>query len=234
MTVGSNFHERERPPRSIYVREFDIAHVPVTVNQYAAFLNSGAVEEERWWGEMGWAWLHDKLDKWGRENCWQPDAWKRQRKKPFHPVVGITWYEATAYCAWVSYEQKRSVRLPSEVEWEYAARGDDERPFPWGEEYDPALTNNVESGLHDITEAGKTAGDVSPYGILDMAGNVQEWTNSDYKPYPGEIYASDYLFVARGGSYNDTAFGARTSYRRAYPPGYFFPFLGFRVVIDIR
>ena len=76
--------------------------------------------------------------------------------------------------------------------------------------------------------------DTSPYGVLDMAGNVQEWTASPYQPLPGEVYPPGDLFVARGGSFNDTAYGARTSYRRAYPPGYFYPYLGFRVVVEHR
>ena len=68
---------------------------------------------------------------------------------------------------------------------------------------------------------------------MDMAGNVQEWTASRYVPLSGEVLPAQVMFVARGGSFNDSVFGSRTSYRRAYPPGYFYPFLGFRVVVGI-
>ena len=78
---------------------------------------------------------------------------------------------------------------------------------------------------------GSLPGDVSPFEVADMGGNTQEWTSSLYLPRPDEIYPPGPLRVARGGSFNDTVFGSRTSYRRAYPPGYFYPFLGFRIVI---
>jgi formylglycine-generating enzyme required for sulfatase activity len=232
--IGSRFHPREQPPREIHVAEFAIAHAPVTVSQYAAFINSDAVSQRNWWSEEGWNWLHKELEGWGRENRWQPDAWEIQRQRPYHPVVGITWYEAVAYCAWVSNEKKQVVRLPNEEEWEYAARGEDGRPFPWGENFDPALTNTLEGGRRDAVEVASLPGDVSPFGVMDMAGNVQEWTASQYTPLPDEVYAHPTLRVVRGGSFNDTVFGARTSYRRAYPPGYFYPFLGFRVAVGHR
>lgn len=231
LRMGSRFHPREYPPRLVYVKEFEIAHVPVTVNQYAVFLDSGAMDQPRWWTQEGWAWRQGQRDGWGREDRSKPDRWEMQ-KRPHHPVVGVTWYEAQAYCAWLSYQKKQLVRLPSEEEWEYAARGDDGRPFPWGEEFDPALANTQESERYETVEAGSMPGDVSPFGVLDLAGNVQEWTASPYQPLPDEAFPAQTLFVARGGSFNDTAYGCRTSYRRAYPPGYFYPFLGFRVVVE--
>ena len=234
MTMGSRFHSREQPERSVRVAQFDIAHVSVTVNQYAAFLNSGSVREERWWSSEGWSWLHGATCGWGRENRWQPDAWEVQRQRPHHPVVGVTWFEAEAYCQWVSHEKKQVVRLPSEEEWEFAARGEEGLPFPWGDTFVPSLANTLESELNDTVEAGSMAGDVSPFGVLEMAGNVQEWTLSSYTPLPGEVYSDRSLKVARGGSFNDSAYGARTSYRRAYPPAYFYSFLGFRVVVTLR
>ncbi len=229
--MGSRFHPREDPPRTVFVAEFEIAHAPVTVSQYAAFIDSKAVDQERWWSPQGWAWLNGELEGWGRENRRAPDTWEVQIRRLFHPVVGITWFEAEAYCNWLAYQKKQVVRLPSEAEWEYAARGDDGRPFPWGEEFDANTTNTLESERLATLEAGSTPGDASPFGILDMAGNVQEWTASEYTPLSDEVYPSTMLRVVRGGSYNDTAYGARTSYRRAYPPGYFYPFLGFRVVV---
>lgn len=232
--MGSRFHPRENPPRPEYVAEFNIAHAPVTVYQYAAFINNAAVDEKRWWSDVGWAWLHGELDGWGREDRWKPDGWEIQRLRPYHPVVGVTWFEVEAYCAWVSDQRKCIVQLPTEDEWEYAARGDDGRPFPWGEEFDAASTNTLEAGRDGTVEVASMPNDISPFVVMDMAGNVQEWTASDYKPLPGEVYPPGKLYVARGGSYNDTAYGARSSYRRAYPPGYFYPYLGFRVVVRHR
>jgi formylglycine-generating enzyme required for sulfatase activity len=234
LRMGSRFHPREDPPRTVYVAEFSIAQAPVTVYQYAAFINNDAVDEKRWWSESGWAWLQGELDGWGRENRNKPDGWEVQRLRPYHPVVGVTYFEVEAYCAWVSDQRKSVVRLPSEEEWEHAARGEDWRPFPWGEEFVSDYANTLEGGRGGTADVASIPNDVSPFGVLDMAGNVQEWTASAYKPLSGEVYPPGMLYVARGGSFNDTAYGARTSYRRAYPPGYFYPYLGFRVVVGHR
>jgi formylglycine-generating enzyme required for sulfatase activity len=232
--MGSRFHPREHPRRQVHVAEFDIAHAPVTVNQYKVFLESGANREERWWNPDGWAWVNGKMDGWGRENRWLPDGWENQSRRPYRPVVGISAFEAEAYCMWLSVQMKKTIRLPSEEEWEYAARGDDGRPFPWGELFDTSLANTLESERFDTVDAASLPGDRSPFGVMDMAGNVQGWTSSLYMNAPDEQIPPGPLRIARGGSFNDTIFGARTSYRRAYPPGFFFPFLGFRVVEQNR
>ncbi|MFQ5615667.1 MAG: formylglycine-generating enzyme family protein [Anaerolineales bacterium] len=232
--LGSRFHPREEPPHNVNVREFQITHVSITVNQYAVFLQSGAMDEKRWWSAEGWAWRQGETDGWGREDHSRPDGWSTQKNRYHHPVTGVTWYEAEAYCKWIAHLKKRSVRLPTEEEWERAARGNGIRPFPWGEDFDPARTNTLEGERGTTVPAGSLDGDASPFGVYDMAGNVQEWTGSAYDPLPNEKFPPGDLRVVRGGSYNDTAYGARTSYRRAYPAGYFYPYLGFRVVVGIR
>jgi iron(II)-dependent oxidoreductase len=232
--MGSRFHPREHPTRQVFVNEFDIANMPVTVSQYRTFVDAGAYQEERWWSKPGWAWTKCLSDGWGRENRLMPDAWKIQSRRDSHPVVGVTWYEAEAYCNWLSYYKKKVIRLPGESEWEHAARGEDGRPYPWGEEFEPTLTNTLESERYDSLEAASMETDSSPYNVHDLAGNVQQWTSGIYTPLSDERYPSEILYVARGGSFNDTAFGSRTSFRRAYPPGYFFSFLGFRIVVENR
>ncbi len=231
---GSRFHPRESPPQTTHVAEFEIAHVPVTVNQYKMFLDLGGAERQEWWSDPGWHWRRGKARSWGREDRSRPDRWRIQLRRLHHPVVGLCWYEAEAYCRWLSEQTKQTVRLPTEVEWERAARGDDSRPFPWGELFDPSLTNTIEANLRDTVTAGSLTGDVSPFGVLGMSGNVQEWVATEYIPTKDELFLPGPLKVVRGGSFNDTIYGARTSYRRAYPPGYFYPFLGFRVVVAHR
>ncbi|MFH2038273.1 MAG: SUMF1/EgtB/PvdO family nonheme iron enzyme [Chloroflexota bacterium] len=233
-TMGSRFHMREQPARQVFVSEIDMANMPVTVGQYETFVESDAYQQERWWSKPGWEWYHGQSDGWGRENRKIPDAWTIQKRRISHPVVGISYFEAEAYCNWLSFYKKKAIRLPDEKEWEYAARGSDGRPYPWGEEFDPVLTNTLESERFDTVESATMDTDASPFDVHDMAGNVQEWTSSLYEPLPGELFPSGILHVSRGGSFNDTAYGARTSYRRAYPPGYFFSFLGFRVVVENR
>lgn len=233
LRMGSLFHPREQR-RVVYVPEFEMAQAPVTVSQYAAFLNSRAVKEKQLWSKKGWDWVMGNTCGWGRENRWQPDAWDIQIQFPYHPVTGVCWFEAEAYCNWVSKQTKRTVQLPTEEEWEWAARGDEGYPFPWGELFDAARINSLEMDLNGPVDVMTIIGDESPFGVGEMAGNVQEWTASSYMPLDNELYPSSDLRIARGGSYNDTAYGSRTSYRRAFPVGYFFPFLGFRVVITIR
>ncbi|MFB7252526.1 formylglycine-generating enzyme family protein [Microbacterium sp. NPDC056234] len=125
-----------------------------------------------------------------------------------HPVFGITWAEASDYCAWLSSMVGVEVRLPTEDEWERAARGDDDREFPWGDTYHPGLANLVDLGLGETTPVGSFPEGASAFGVLDMAGNVDEWTSTLYAPYPGapdgvsrvETWAFD-PHITRGGAF---------------------------------
>ena len=233
--MGSRFHPREAPRREVQVPEFEIAHAPVMVKQFAAFLEAGGYAERPWWSEAGWAWRQGRALGWGREDRSRPADWRNQESRFDHPVTGVTVYEAEAYCRWLGAQKGRVVRLPAEEQWEKAARGDDGRPWPWGGEFRVGQANTLESDLNHTTPTASVAGDVSPCGAVDMGGNVQEWTASPYRPLAGEVFPAGHdLRVARGGSFNDTAYGARTAYRRGYPAGYFFPFLGFRIVVADR
>jgi len=137
--------------------------------------------------------------------------------KARNPVIYITWNDAVAYCK--SLEK----RLPTEVEWEKAARGTDGRRFPWGDKWEPNRSNTFEAGLRNTAEIGKFE-DVSPYGVHDMLGNVQEWTSSWYEPYKGNSYKDENFGrrfrVLRGAS--NYHYGARFPLwaRSAYVPNY--------------
>ncbi len=232
--MGSRFHPREEPPRQVFVREFEIGHVPVTVNQFSAFLLAGGYAQAEWWSQAGWSWRQGELPGWGREDRGRPDGWPTQQRRFHHPVTGVTFYEAEAYAAWLGKVKRKTIRLASEEEWVRAARGGDKRPFPWGETFNPDFANTLESGRGTTVGTGSVAGDVSPFDIHDLAGNVQEWTASAYHPPPDEEHPPADLRVVCGGSFNDTAYGARVTYRRGYPAGYFYPYLGFRVVAGLR
>jgi len=147
---------------------------------------------------------------------------------PRQPVVGIGWAEADAFCRWVGK------RLPTEKEWEKAARGTDARRYPWGNEPEKARANN--RGMLDNYRYTAPVGDFpegnSPYGVMDMAGNVWEWTADWYKPYPGNEHANDMygekFRVIRGGSWSSNMDLARSSVRGKAAPDQRQDYIGFR------
>jgi formylglycine-generating enzyme required for sulfatase activity len=158
----------EYPQHAVTLDGFWIGKYEVTNAQYRAFMEAGGYTHEEWWSEEGWAWLQRAKRK-------QPSFWT---KAPWngadYPVVGVTWWEADAFARWVG------MRLPTEAEWEKAARGTDGREWPWGNDWDAARTNSAESALERTTLVGLYPAGASPYGALDMAGNVSEWC-SDWR-----------------------------------------------------
>jgi formylglycine-generating enzyme required for sulfatase activity len=170
---------------------------------------------------------------------------------PTHPVTFVSWPDALAYCRWLDGTLRRSettparlrellgrgwrVTLPSEAEWEKAARGTDRRRYPWG--YEPRRDRANYEGA-GTTPVGHFACPECPYGLSDMSGNVWEWTSSPSQPYPYDPsddranLEADALWVMRGGHYGDPARLVRTTTRGAADPGARRAFIGFRVVVS--
>jgi formylglycine-generating enzyme required for sulfatase activity len=161
-----------------------------------------------------------------------------------HPVVRVSWNDAMAYCQWLNKLLKAELpsglvlRLPTEAEWEKAARGTDGREYPWGNQFDENKCNTRQGGKKDTTSVGlySPQGD-SPYGCADMSGNVWEWTHSLMKPYPYNVKdrredekASGFR-VLRGGSFLDLVRHARCAYRLGSGIVNFSSSIGFRVVV---
>ncbi|HJN45569.1 MAG: hypothetical protein CL477_15550 [Acidobacteria bacterium] len=171
--------------------------------------------------------------------------------RPNHPVSSVSWPDALAYSRWLDTTLRESpqtppvlsrllrdgwkVTLPSEAEWEKAARGTDGRIYPWGDAARPERANYQGAGT---TPVGAYLCPDCPYGLLDMSGNVWEWTRSPYQPYPydaandREGLGDDALWVMRGGSFTDPERNARTATRGGGDPGARRPFMGFRVAIS--
>ena len=198
-TMGSDDYRDEKPPHKIYLNAYLIAKTPVTNAQFKQFIEAGGYKKKVFWSYNGWKWCLKK----GRI---QPRYWNDVKwNKPTYPVVGVSWYEAEAFCKWAK------CRLPSEAEWEKAARGTDGRKYPWGNQKPNKNLANFNRNVGRITQVGKysPAGD-SPFGCVDMAGNIWEWCadwyNKDYyvnspKSNPlGPETGTDK--VLRGGSWN--------------------------------
>ncbi|GAB4414103.1 MAG: formylglycine-generating enzyme family protein [Anaerolineae bacterium] len=153
-----------------------------------------------------------------------------------HPVVNVSWYDALAYCRWLSQTTGQIYRLPSEAEWEKAARGTDGRPYPWGFEFDKTRCNTGEAGLGWTTPVDAYPGGASPYGVMDLIGNVWEWCSSLFVDYPyapndgREDLNAEGWRVLRGGSWFDMEWGARAARRLSGPPDSLGRNTGFRVV----
>lgn len=166
----------EGPAHKIFLPLYYIDRTEVTNVQYAEFVRS---------------------TRHAPPNHWENGEYLKGADR--YPVVMVRWQEAQDYCHW------RGGRLPTEAEWEKAARGNDGRRYPWGNDFDPSKAN-VGGQSKDLTPAGHYTAGQSPYGALDMIGNVWEWTADWYRPYPGSKYQSkEYgkqLKVIRGNSWS--------------------------------
>lgn len=177
----------ERPPHKVAVKPFFIDQYEVTCAEYARFVEqTGHAPPPSWRGAQ------------------HPSGWERL------PVTGVTWDDAATYARWADK------RLPTEDEWEFAARGNDGRVYPWGKEWQSGKANAGGLVAGRLAEVGTFDG-VSPFGVYDMIGNAWEWTASDLKPYPGgrlTVNASDNnLKVIRGGSWKEGPQEATATYR---------------------
>ncbi|MFQ5693832.1 MAG: formylglycine-generating enzyme family protein [Nitrospinota bacterium] len=150
--------------------------------------------------------------------------WEEGRYPPgraSHPVVLVAQADAAAYCEWRGKREGRRLRLPTEAEWEKAARGTDGRRFPWGNRFDPDRLNSYDGGPFDTVPVGRYPSGASPYGVLDMAGMVFEWTST-------KAEWDDTKYIVKGGSWDDYPGVTRSAARHGRPAGLKHILVGFR------
>lgn len=228
------------------MRAFAIGKYPVTNAQFAEFITDGAYANPALWTAMGWKWEQGRLASKGAQSEPAPGFWHDPLlNRPGQPVVGVSWYEAVAFCSWLGTRDGGTYRLPTEAEWEYAARGaNSARNFPWGDRFEPGRANTVEAGLGTTSPVTQFPAGVSPFGVWDMAGNVFEWTLSKWGvnwqelqfPYPYrpnsecEAMEGSGARVMRGGSWFNPYQEALCAYRSRYLAGSRGSNIGFRVL----
>lgn len=217
-----DLYRNEHPPHEIVLGPYRIDRYEVTNADYRRFLEAAGHPPPEHWVRTGYNVADDRLgtahvtnlrwiaaDYFGLDGdlsgLSREDLLGRllaiQRERDARPVTGVSWHEAADFCRW------RGARLPTEAEWEKAARGTDGREFPWGNEWAIERTNtgDLMEGDESLAAVGRFAGDVSPWGIRDMAGNASEWVADWYLPYRGatfwdEAYGEQHKVIRGGGA----------------------------------
>lgn len=230
--------EEEKPVHWVYTAAFEIGKYPVTVQEFARFVDSGGYHKESVWSPEGWKWRTE-------QDLYQPDHWDEQLACPNCPVVYVDWFEAQAYCQWLSEQDERWLyRLPTEAEWEYMARCGSQtyQRYVFGNvflEDGDSQTNWDRCGLQQLAPIGLFPLDQTAHGVLDVNGNVCEWVQ-DAGPieYPVEpVRANLFMPVQdmsfrywRGGGWNDLSELLRTASRTCILPHLRYDDGGFRVL----
>ena len=217
------------------------------------FASDAAVERWRKWMQMDEEEFEEALaSQWTADRKTAPRFWKDVRfNEASQPVVGVCWYEARAYCAWLSAQSGMTVRLPTEVEWEAAARGRSARRYAYGDSFDALAANTVEAHVKQPSPVGVFPNGQTPEGVHDLSGNVAEWTSSlfgagelddevpefgyPYDPTDGreDLDADPRVRrVGRGGAWNAPEPSARSTFRHANLATARLNNHGFRVVVE--
>ncbi len=199
-----------------------VSVVPVTCAEYALFVQETGAAVPAAPAALYRAWGLDDLLAEARAQRW--DGPLPQATRLDHPVTMVPFVAAQAYCRWAGRARRRPGRLPTEDEWVAAAGGGDGRAYPWGDAYDPRRLNDATSGRGGTTPAGAFVEGASPLGVLDLAGNVSEWTAT-----PGN---TPYTRVVKGGSYASPPEASRIDAREILPEGMVHPRVGFRCVFE--
>ncbi|MFQ3536760.1 MAG: SUMF1/EgtB/PvdO family nonheme iron enzyme [Aggregatilineales bacterium] len=204
------------------VSEFKIARTPITNAQYQVFLDAlDGYRDIRWWTYSP-----------------QAMAWRRKRPQPTAsafpgerlPRTRVSWFDAVAFCIWLSHRTGRRINLPTELQWQHAAQGDDNRPYPYGKIFDPKRCNTREAGLSKPTPVDAYPNGKSPFGVLDMQGNVWEWCLNEWETDATSLEGSRPRLL-RGGAWSSEGALVNMFYRYQNIPSIELDLIGFRPVL---
>lgn len=238
--------DNECPGHRVRVETFRLQRFPVSEEEWLSWMEEGGYDDARLWSKAGWAWkTHNRIQA--------PEHWQRSREGQWwrrtlgglvpaggsRPVAHVSWFEADAYA------RSQAARLPSEVEWEYAAstspKEATKRRFPWGDHFDAARADIGWRESAPFSRGAHPAG-ASAWGVEDLCGGVWEWVADAFRPYPGfepgwyaeysEPWFGSGHRVARGGSWLTAPANARTTFRNWYEPRVREPCLGVRLARD--
>ena len=239
--------DNEKWAHPVEIQPFRIARAAVSNENFLGFVEAGGYSNSTWWSEEGWAWRHHnnlEMPVYWQQTAsgWQIRQFHEWVNMPLHAaVIHVSWHEAQAYCRWAER------RLPSEAEWEVAAAAEPsadglslsstKRHFPWGNTAPKPEQANLDGHAMGTIDVGACAAGDSAFGCRQMIGNVWEWTNDTFRPYPGftpDMY-QDYsqpLFgitkVLRGGAWTTRGRMIRNTWRTYYGPDRNDVFAGFR------
>ncbi len=220
VTRKQGWYDYELPQHEVRLRKFFITKTPITNYQYAAFIKDKRREAPDVdvvdWNSYG---VNHSFES-TRKYAWGPDGYPAGRDD--HPVVLVNYDDARAYAHWLTTKTGKYWRLPTEAEWELAARGIDGRAYPWGSRFNPAKANTADLGPHDTLPVGSFPRGASIFGVMDMAGQVYEWTST-----PGERGR----MTVKGGAWDDRGCGVcRAAARHHRHPSMKHTIIGFRLV----
>ena len=240
--------EREIPEHDVFLKTFKISKYPITNSDYSEFIQDTkyitTAEKE------GTGFVFDPKFRVVKKATWEhpfgPNSNLKNKEK--HPVVQVSWFDALAFCKWLTEKTGKKYRLPTEAEWEKAARGTSGRIFPWGNKWKPSFCNSEYRFKETTTVDYFEKNNISPFGCTDMCGNVFEWTSTtigNTEPWPSK-YSYPYnpddgrenlklktRRIAKGGSYSRDWIYCRNTFRFADKPKDRYSAQGFRVVCKI-
>ncbi|MBL8154110.1 MAG: SUMF1/EgtB/PvdO family nonheme iron enzyme [Anaerolineae bacterium] len=223
--AGEVVIERDKRRIIYHLDAYKMSKYPVTNQQFQAFVTAvDGYSNPKWWEST------PEMCEWHKQH---PEPLDSKFAGDDYPRVNVCYFEAVAYCAWLSDKSGMKITLPTEQQWQRAAQGDSEYRYPWGNHFDKTRCNTQEAAIRMTTPVNKYPLGASPYGVMDMAGNIWEWTQTNQMSQKanGSSPAPHLTYIVKGGSYMGSQERARNTFYFKLDPVYRYHTIGFRVVM---